>query len=185
VLEALETIFNVFWHQEMHLLAWVIPLNGESTVSFSFFFNRALIIFLDRLQEVLGVLLTGVFDSKVVDDQRERNGTPLVLPQTGSGLALRIAMFLQSFGEEFLCYDPRLGESVHALADLAVHVSIRGCDVAQFVVLDDIVRHVRKFQTHVFIHDHWGIQIEVFYVHGEESCARCGYDAVDEELHGK
>ena len=99
------------------------------------------------------MLLTDVFDSKVLDDQRERNGTPLVLSQTGSGLALRIAMFLQSFGEDFLCDDPRLGESVHALADLAVHVSIRGCNVAQFVVLDDIVRHVCEFQTHVFIPD--------------------------------
>jgi hypothetical protein len=62
---------------------------------------------LNRFQEVLGVLLTNVFDSKVVDDQREHNGTPLVFPQTGSGLALRVAMFLQSFGEELLCDDPR------------------------------------------------------------------------------
>ena len=71
------------------------------------------------------MLLTDVFDSKVIDDQRERDGTPLVLLQTGSGFALRITMFLQSFGEEFLCDDPRLGESVHALADLAIHLSIR------------------------------------------------------------
>ena len=169
----------------MHLLAWVIPLDGESTVLFSFFFNQALIIFLDRLQEVLGVLFTNVFDSKDIDDQREHNGTSLVLPQTGSDFALRIAMFLQTFGEEFLCDDPRLGETVHALADLAVHEFIRGCDVVQFVVLDDVDQHVREFQTHVFIPDHWGIQIEVFYVHREESCARCGYDAVDEELDGK
>jgi hypothetical protein len=151
VLEALESIFDVFWHQEMYLLAWVIPLDGESTVSFSFFFDQALIIFLDRLQEVLGVLLTDVFDSKVVNDQRERDGTPLMLPQTRSGFALQTAMFLQSFGKEFLCDDPHLGESVHALADLAVHISIRGCNVAQFVVLNDVVRHVCKFQTHVFV----------------------------------
>ena len=49
VLEALESIFDVFWHREMYLLAWVIPLDGESTVSFTFFFDRALVIFLDRL----------------------------------------------------------------------------------------------------------------------------------------
>ncbi len=109
MLEALETIFDAFWHRDMHFLVWVIPLNGESTVSFSFFFDRALIVFLDRFQEVLGVLLTDVFDSKVIDDQGEHNGTPLVFPQTGSGLALRVAMFLQSFGKELLCDDPRLG----------------------------------------------------------------------------
>jgi hypothetical protein len=69
VLEALETIFDVFWHRDMYFLVWVIPLNGESTVSFSLFFDQALIEFLDRFQEVLGVLLTDIFDSKVVDDQ--------------------------------------------------------------------------------------------------------------------
>jgi hypothetical protein len=47
VLEALETIFDVFWHRDMHFLVWVIPLNGESTVSFSLFFDRALIVFLN------------------------------------------------------------------------------------------------------------------------------------------
>ncbi len=70
VLEALESIFDVFWHREMYLLARVIPLDGESTVSFPFVFDQALVIFLDRLQEVLGVLLTDVFDAKVVNDQR-------------------------------------------------------------------------------------------------------------------
>ena len=108
MLEVLESIFDVFWHQDMHFLVWVIPLNGESTVSFSLFFDRALTIFFDRFQEVLDVLLTDIFDSKVIDDQGENNGMPLVFPQTRSGLALRVAMFLQSFGEEFFCDDPCL-----------------------------------------------------------------------------
>jgi hypothetical protein len=46
VLEALKGIFDIFWHQAMHLFAWVIPLNGESTVSSPFFFDQAPIIFL-------------------------------------------------------------------------------------------------------------------------------------------
>ena len=79
------------------------------------------------------MLITNVFDSKVVGDQRERDGSPLVLPQTGSRFALRIAMFLQSF------------EPIHAHAYLTVHVSIWGCNVAQFVVFDDVVWHVREF----------------------------------------
>ncbi len=159
----------------MHLLAGVIPLDGKSTVSFSFFFYRALIIFLYCLQQVLGVPLTNVFDPKIVVDQGERDGSPLLFPQTGSDLALRVAMFFQSFGEEFLCNDPCLGEPVHAFLDLAVHVSVRGCYVAQFVMLDGVVRHVREFQLHVFIPGNRGI----------ESCTRCGYDAVDEELDSK
>ena len=72
----------------MHLFTLVIPLNGESTVSFPFFFDQALIIFLDCLQQVLDVFLTNVFDSKIVDDQCKGDGSPFVFPQPGSGLAL-------------------------------------------------------------------------------------------------
>ena len=75
----------------------------------SLFFDRALIVFLNCFQEVLGVLFPDVFYSKAVNDQGEDDGAPLVFPQAGSGLALRVAMFLQSFCEEFLCDDPRLG----------------------------------------------------------------------------
>ena len=94
-------------------------------------------------------------------------------------------MFLQLFGEEFLCNDPCLGESVHAFLDLAVYLSIQGCYVPQFVLLDDVVWHVRKFQPHVFVHGHRSIQIEILYVHCEESSTRSEYYAIDEELDSK
>ena len=94
-------------------------------------------------------------------------------------------MSLQSFDQEFLCDDPCLGESVHAFLDLAVYVFIWGRHTTQFVWLDDVIRHVRKFQPHVFVPGHRSIQIEILDVHCEESCAMSGYDAVDEELDGK
>jgi hypothetical protein len=78
VLEAFESIFDVFWHRDMHLLVWVIPLNGESTVSFALFFDQALIVFLNCFQEVFGVFFTDVFYSKIVDDQGENDGATLV-----------------------------------------------------------------------------------------------------------
>ena len=84
-----------------------------------------------------------------------------------------------------MCNDPCLGESVHAFLDFAVYVSIWGHYVTQFVMLNDVVRYVREFQSRVFIPGHRGIQKEIFEVHCEESRARSGYDAVDEELDGK
>jgi hypothetical protein len=29
-------------------------------------------------------------------------------------------------------------------------------------MLDDVFRHVHEFEPHVFMPDHWGIQIEIF-----------------------
>ncbi len=88
MLETFETIFDVFWHQEMPISARVVPFYGEPAVSFSFRLDRALVICSDCLQKVLGMFLANVFDAKVIDDQRERDGAPLVRPQAGSGLAL-------------------------------------------------------------------------------------------------
>ena len=71
-------------------------------------------------------------------------------------------MFLQLFGQEVLCNDPCLGETIHALADLAVQVSVWDCYVAKFIMLVDVVRHLRKFQSHVFVTQHWHAKIGFF-----------------------
>jgi hypothetical protein len=78
---------------------------------------------------VLGVFLANVFNPEVVDDKGECDWSPLVCPKARRGLALRVAMFLQPFGQEFLCNDPCLGKTVHALLDFAINLSVWGCNV--------------------------------------------------------
>jgi hypothetical protein len=82
-------------------------------------------------------------------------------------------MFLQPFGQEFLRNDPCLREAVHALADFTVNVSGWGCYVSQLIMRYDVVQHVCEFQLHIFVARHWRAEIEIFYVHREESGARC------------
>ena len=47
-----------------------------------------------------------VFDSEVVDDETEADGSPIVDPQSWRVVALVISMFVESFFEEFLGNDP-------------------------------------------------------------------------------
>ncbi len=61
-------------------------------------------------------------------------------------------------------------------------MAIWGDNVAEFIMLDDIVGQVQYFQSHVFISRHRGIQVKVFYVYGHELLSLGGYDAVDQKF---
>ncbi len=49
MLELFECVFEVERHRYVHLLARIVPFDGESAVSFPFWFEQALIIFLHLL----------------------------------------------------------------------------------------------------------------------------------------
>jgi hypothetical protein len=49
MLESFECVFKVERHHYVHLLARIVPFDGESAVSFPFWFKKALIIFLHCL----------------------------------------------------------------------------------------------------------------------------------------
>jgi hypothetical protein len=50
---------------------------------------------------------------------------------------------------------------------------------------NDILWHIREFQSHVFVSGHWRAQIKILDIHHEESCTWHQYYAVDEQLDGK
>jgi hypothetical protein len=91
---------------------------------------------------MLRILLLNVFHSKFIDDQTEADGLHVVLPQTGSCLALAVTMPHKPLLEKFLGNDAGLGQAVHSLADLAIDEPVGCGNQSEIVVLDDIVRHV-------------------------------------------
>ena len=51
---------------------------------------------------MFGVAFTNVLDAKVVDNEGEYNGAPLVVPQARGGVGLVIALGVEAFSEEFI-----------------------------------------------------------------------------------
>ena len=76
-------------------------------------------------------------------------------------------------------------ESVHALPDFDIDVSIRGHLFFQTVLLYKVLWEVAEFQSHVFIAGHRGVQIEIFNVNCHKFCTRCGDDTVQQEFNGE
>ncbi len=87
---------NIAGHRQVDLPAGVIPLYGESVISLPFPICRALIIFSYRLQQVLRMLFTNIFDAKIVHDEAETNRASVVFPQSRGCGALAISMFGQA-----------------------------------------------------------------------------------------
>jgi hypothetical protein len=93
-------------------------------------------------------------------------------------------MLFKPFGKHFLHDYPRLGKAVHAFFEFHSKRTIQGGNVKNFVVCNDILRHVGELQTHVFVSCHWSVEVEIFDIHCEEFCSGCGDDAIDEQFHG-
>ena len=68
----------------------VVPVEGESDVSCSFPIYVNFLVALQDADEVVRILLTHVFNSEVVDNECEADGSPFVLPETGRCLALMV-----------------------------------------------------------------------------------------------
>ena len=70
VLETLECSGNIPWHQEMDFLFGIIPVKSDSTVQGALVFlveiMSEFVVSTDAIYQVLCVLISYVFDSKIV-----------------------------------------------------------------------------------------------------------------------
>ena len=64
--EARQCLFNVPWHGDVHLLFFVIPVNGEPNVSCARPFLGDCIVFFEGVHEVFGVLTVHTLNPEIV-----------------------------------------------------------------------------------------------------------------------
>ena len=103
MLELLECLGDVPWHQQVYLTPFVIPVEGDPGVPLAVSFGLDFVVLLDRVLKMHCVLLADVLYAKVVHDQCELHWSPVVLLQTGDELALMVAMLVKPLLEEFIC----------------------------------------------------------------------------------
>ena len=126
------------------------------------------------------VIFVDVFDSKVIDDKGEADGTPSVHPETWSELALVVSCNNQSFFEEFLCNNSCLGGSRHATVHFAELVPIVVDLVKEIEFFNDVLGEEADLHSELFVALHGCHQIEIFDVNGHKLGIFCGDNAVEE-----
>jgi hypothetical protein len=65
----------------------------------------AAITLLEGIEEMVDVILVGIFYSEVIDNEGKIDQAPVMHPETGGELALAIASEFQAFLHEFLRND--------------------------------------------------------------------------------
>ena len=67
MVECAKGILDIFGHRNVNIVVFVVPFESHATVQGAFLVKGDGTVLLEGINKVLGILLVGVFDSKVVD----------------------------------------------------------------------------------------------------------------------
>jgi hypothetical protein len=86
------------------------------------------------LDEMINIVFTDIFDSKIVDDKGEQNGLSLVVPKAGHVHTFRIPEWSQFSLKALVCQNASLWEAPHGSSHFDVNVAVV-CVLVQVVLL--------------------------------------------------
>ena len=94
--ESCECTFHITWHGQMDFSFLVVPIKCDAKIpsSFPVFFN--FVVLLKCLDEVVDISFVDVFSAKIVHDQCEADGLPVVFPVPWHHFALAVSCLKQS-----------------------------------------------------------------------------------------
>ena len=78
----------------------IIPIKIESKVALAFPILCDVIIVFAAFYGVVGMLLTNIIYSKIVNNEREKDRPPLMCPETRCNLAVMVAMGMEACFKE-------------------------------------------------------------------------------------
>jgi hypothetical protein len=135
-------------------------------------------ILLEDACEMIEVVFVELY-AKIVDNEGEADGVPIVPPVSWCDSALAVTCFVKAFGKEILCNDASLWEVVHSMSYFAENIAIRVHFVTECVFINDVLWE--EFESHpevlVAIYGHH--EVEVLDVDGHELCIGHGDDAAE------
>ena len=124
--EPFEGFRNIIWHVEVNAAGVIITIKIESEVALDLPILCNVMILFDAFYEVVRMLLTNIFYSKIVDNECETDRPPFISPQTKCNLALMVAMGIEACFKECLGQDSTLGKPIHSALDEDINESIWG-----------------------------------------------------------
>ena len=81
ILEFVQGCLDIFWHGDVAGAYSIVPVNGESAEEGTSPVDGDGVEFLEGLDEVVGILLANVFDTKVINYKGDNDGLGGMLPE--------------------------------------------------------------------------------------------------------
>ena len=118
-------------------------------------------MFLEDVDEVVGVLLADIFDAEVVDNQHELDRAPGVAPEPGCRRGFMVAGGVEALAQEVVGELAGLRKSVGAADDLEVHPLVAD-ECVEVVLGAELLGDVCIFYADVLLAFHLGrLEVEV------------------------
>ncbi len=156
----------------------VVPFERQAGKEGAVNFFRDFVVLFESLAKMIQVGITNVLDGKVIDNECQHDGAPFVVPEPRGGDCLVVVEFGEEFSEEFVGKDACLGETIHAMVHFEVDPGVAG-NLTELVLVDEFLGDIRKLDVDVLWTVEWGVQIEVFEIHGGKPGVTLGENTVD------
>lgn len=158
--------FDVLGHGNVNVFGCVVPFDGECTVQRACPVSGDSVEFCKCVEEVIDVLFANIPDAKVINNKGEYDVAHAVVPKTWIAWCGVVVMTGYMFGQPSVGNDFSLLEAVHAFADFDVDPSIWRDNIAQVVLVDDLLGNGGDVEVHVFVDGdgHERVEVEVFNI---------------------
>ena len=128
---------DILWHGEVDGAVLVIPIQMDATEDFAIAVDCYIIVFLETVDEVVGMDLANDFDAEVIDNEIESGGTRDVTEEPRSMAGWDVTIVGEMLDEFDVCESSSLGKAVHASADLGKELFVFD-EGAKVVFLHDV-----------------------------------------------
>ena len=127
------------------------------------------------------MFFVSILYSKIIYDQAEHYGSPLVAPETKGCGRLVVTCFLNTDVELFVGDSDRLGQAIHTLTNVKIYPSVAGV-LGEVIFIGKLLGDVGKFDFDVLWAVKWGTEAKCFYIEGSVFGALSGEDAVEKDV---
>ncbi len=130
---------------------------------------------------MIEVFDTHVFNTKVINNEAELDGSPFVAPETRSGSRFVVTFGLKASAKEIVGQDACLGKTITSLASFKVDPTITIL-TGEIVFFNELCRYVQDLDADVFWVRHGSVEVEVLQVDQAKLCPFLRQDTVEKKF---
>jgi hypothetical protein len=126
------------------------------------------VILLEKIQEMVEMFNSDIFDTKAIHNEAELDGTPFVVPKSWHGVSFIVALSNKAGSKKIIGKDASLRKTISAQANFEVYptIAVATCEV---VLQDEFVQDIRNLDSNIFRIGHGCVKVGVLEVKGAEA----------------
>ena len=116
---------------------------------------------------MMGVSLVNIFNSKVVHNESEIDGSPIVAPEVRGGECMIVSCSVEVFGEDIVGNISILGKAIDTFPNFEIDPTVL-CKITEVIFVDEFFRDVGEEETYIFTTIERISQVKKNYVEGDK-----------------